>query len=90
MMSIDAFSQFADGPSDPASRCFPIIPHASNDLPMATKALYVGTGGHVMLRPIGSEADVLFRNISSGSTIDVRVRAVRAAGTTASDIVGLA
>ncbi len=89
-MPTDSFQQFADSPSDPATRCFAIAPHASDDLPMDTKAIYVGTAGHIALRAIGDAADVTLRNVPAGSIIDIRVRAVRSAGTTASDLVGLA
>lgn len=55
-----------------------------------TKAIFVGTGGDVVLRAVESSGDVTFRNIASGSILDVRVSAIRATGTSAADIVGLA
>lgn len=89
-MPIDSFSGFVDSPIAPASRCFSIVPSDETELAVVTKALYVGSGGDVVLRAVDAVADVAFRNVSAGSTLDVRVRAVRAAGTTAADIVGLA
>jgi hypothetical protein len=89
-MPNDNFGQFADSPSAPATRCFVITPHATNDLITDTKAFYVGGAGDVTLRAIGDDSDVLLKNIAAGSIIDVRVRAVRAVGTTATFIVGLA
>ncbi len=86
----DPFASAVDSVTAPASDCFQITPDDTNDLSQATKALYVGTGGNIVLRSVGSENDVTLRNVVGGSIIDIRTRAVRATGTTASDIVGLA
>jgi hypothetical protein len=67
-----------------------VTPHATNEINPIPKALYVGTGGDITLRTVDGPADVLFRNLASGSILDVRAQFIRAAGTTASDIVGLA
>lgn len=89
-MSADSFSGYADSLTAPASNCFAITPSDTAELAIVTKALYVGTGGDVVLRPVNGSADVTFRNVPDGGIIDVRTRAVRAFGTTAADIVGLA
>ncbi|TNE33771.1 MAG: hypothetical protein EP350_03410 [Alphaproteobacteria bacterium] len=89
-MPKDNFQSTSDSVTAPASRCFEITPNDSVELVEATKAIYVGTGGDVTLRSLDSAADVTFRNIQDGSIIDVRVSALRATGTSASDIVGLA
>lgn len=89
-MTDDPFRALTDSPMAPASRCFAIVPSDSEDLQLATKALYVGQAGDVTLRSVRGSADVTFRNIPAGATLDVRVCAVRATGTTASDLVGLA
>lgn len=73
----------------PSSGCFEITLDDSQDLERATKALYVGSGGDIVLRPVGSNKDVTFRNTISGSILDIRVRAVRASGTSAQFLVGL-
>jgi hypothetical protein len=86
----DPFAGQADSTMSPATRCFAVTPSDSADLPQATKALYVGTAGDVVLLSIDSAASVAFRNVPAGSILDVRARAVRATGTTAADIVGLA
>lgn len=54
------------------------------------KALYVGAGGTVVVRGVDATSDVAFRNVVSGQVLDVRARFIRASGTTATDIVGLA
>ena len=57
-------------------------------LPRPTKAIYVGTGGAVTLRGVDGAADVTYRNVPSGSYLEVCAAFVRATGTTASDLVG--
>lgn len=86
----DQFENYIDSPVAPAESCFAITPSNSQDLEIATKALFIGTGGDVALVPIRGTGPVVFRNVQSGSIIDVRVRAVKASGTTAENIVGLA
>lgn len=89
-MPADSFTGYSDSPFAPASTCFAINPSDSADLDAVTKAVYVGTGGDLVVRPVAGAADVVFRNVPSGGIIDVRVKAIRASGTTALDLVGLA
>ena len=89
-MPLDTFSGYADSPMAPAGRCFAVTPSDTLDLPRVTKAVYVGTGRDVVLLPAEDAGAVTFRNVPAGAILDVRVRAVRATGTTAADIVGLA
>jgi hypothetical protein len=90
VMQKDPFHNSSGSLIAPSDDCFTIVPDDLLDIARATKAIYIGTGGDVTLRPLRSESDVVFRNLVSGSILDVRVGAVRATGTTASDIVGLA
>lgn len=83
------FHTFADSPTAPSLDCFAITPDDGQDLPEVTKAIYIGEGGDVILRPALGNEDILFRNVPTGYILDVRVRAVRATGTTASALVGL-
>lgn len=89
-MTIDKFETAAQSVSAPAASCFSITPSDTDNLAEATKALYVGVGGTVTLRAAASMLDVTFVGVPSGSILPVRVYAVRATGTTASDIIGLA
>ena len=89
-MPFDNYAPNADSPSSPARDCFAIAPDDALELTAVTKAIYVGTGGDVVLRAVESVSDVTFRNVPSGAILDVRVAAIRSIGTTASDIVGLA
>ncbi|MEL7444647.1 MAG: hypothetical protein AAGK02_02405 [Pseudomonadota bacterium] len=89
-MFADPFENSSDSLIAPARDCFTITPDDSADLTRGTKAIYVGNGGDIVIRAVDAGQDVTFRNVISGSILDVRVRAVRATGTTASELVGLA
>jgi len=79
-----------NGLADPARMAFAVTPHATNEIDPLPKAIYVGTGGDIVGRAAGSSADVTFKNLASGQTLDVRLQYVRASGTTATNLVGLA
>lgn len=85
----DAFSGSVDSVIAPATRAVAVVPHDVNALADVPKALFVGTGGHVVLRGAGGGADVTFKNVADGTVLPVRAQFVRATGTTAADIVGL-
>ena len=89
-MTFDPFSNSADSLTAPAAQCFIITPSDTAELTQATKAIFVGEGGDVQLLSIENDAPVTFRNLPSGSTLDVRVRQVLQTGTSATDIIGLA
>ncbi len=89
-MPFDPFESSSDSLIAPAKAAFAIAPDDVADLPGATKAVYVGTGGDITARPVDGDSDVTFRNVVSGTILPVRLRAVRAGGTTAADLVGLA
>lgn len=88
-MPNDPYFSQADTVNDPARAPFAIVPHDVNALPIVPKALYVGSGGSVVLRGVDGAADVTFKNVASGQVLDVRALYLRATGTTAADIVGL-
>lgn len=68
---------------------FPITPSDTEEFKVV-KALYIGTGGNITVETPKSTAPVTFFNVPDAFILDVRAYAVRATGTTASDIVGLA
>ena len=79
-----------DSPIAPAQNCFAIEPSDTAELAAVTKALFIGEGGDVTLRTLRGTADVTFRNLPNAYVLDVRAIAVRATGTSAGNIVGLA
>lgn len=86
----DPFANQVDSLCTPSRAPFAIVPQDGTGLPIVPKAIYVGTGGTVVLRGIDGVADVTLRNVPSGQILDIRASHVRATGTTASDLVGLA
>jgi hypothetical protein len=89
-MPIDSFRAMSDSPLAASRAPFAIVPHDSNEIAVTPKALYVGTAGNLVLRGIDAIADVTLKNVPAGAILDVRAQYVRATGTTAADIVGLA
>jgi hypothetical protein len=85
----DNFETLADSPEQPARLLFSITPHATNEIDPLPKAVFVGSGGTLTCRAADSSADVTL-NVQSGQVIDARIRYIRAAGTTASNLVGMA
>ncbi len=85
----DTFNTEIDTISSPARLAYAITPHATNEIDPLPKAIYVGTAGNITLRTVGGSADVVFKNVLAGQILDVRARFIRAAGTTAADIIGL-
>lgn len=88
-MATDRFKTY-DNESAPSRSPYSVTPSDSVELPSIPKSLYIGTGGTVVLRGIDGAADVIFKNVANGQTIDVCAQYVRATGTTATDIVALA
>ncbi|WP_375290990.1 hypothetical protein [Qipengyuania sp.] len=86
----DAFARRADSAEAPSANPYAIVPSDAAPLVATPKALYVGSGGTVVLRTAGGAADVTFANVASGQILPVRAQFVRATGTTAADIVALA
>jgi len=84
----DQFAGTLDSVSSPATRAVAVVPHDVNALADVPKALFVGTGGTLVLRGAGN-ADTIFKNVPDGSVLPFRAQFVRATGTTAADIVAL-
>jgi hypothetical protein len=88
-MTVDPFEHYSDSLTAPAKAAFAITPDDNADLPIVPKAIFIGTGGDLVVRAVDSDLDVTFANLPDGAILPVRVRAVRATGSTAADIVGL-
>jgi hypothetical protein len=85
----DNFASLAAGLDSPAARTFTITKHDTNEVAEVTRALYVGTGGTLAITDAAGNDTVLV-NVASGAILPIRVRRVKATGSTAADIVGLA
>lgn len=87
---MDAFASYTDSIDAPARDCFAIAPSDTVPLTSVTKAIYVGGTGDVLLKSVDGVADVNFTAVPAGAILPVRAEFVRAAGTTATGLVGLA
>lgn len=74
--------------SGPATDLLPVTPDDALDLPQAALALYVETGGTVVLDTLSGDAP---RSVTVGdrALLPVAVRRVRATGTTAAGLHAL-
>ena len=86
----DSFQGTTDSLNAPARNAFAIALSDTVALPLLPKAIYVGTGGTIVLRGVDATGDVTLKNVGAGQIIDIRASHVRATGTTAADLVGLA
>jgi len=73
----------------PAFNAEDVTPHNDNDLPNASRAIYVGGTGDLSVVMVNGGAAVVFKNVVSGSLLPIRAARVRATDTTATDIVCL-
>lgn len=78
-----------DALSSPATQALAVTPHDVNAIAGTPKALFIGTGGNLVVRGVNDTADITFKNLPAGSVLPFRAQYVRATGTTASDIVAL-
>ncbi|ODT76277.1 spike base protein, RCAP_Rcc01079 family [Devosia sp.] len=84
----DRYADYVSGLESPAQHGFAATPSNSADLPEVTRALYVGGAGAVAVI-LASGAELSFAGVASGTILPLRVRRLKASGTTASNVVGL-
>lgn len=82
------YSGRADAISAPAQGGFAITPSDSSDLAAETRGLWVGASGDLAL-VLASGDEVILAGAIAGSLLPLRVRRVKATGTTATSLVGL-
>jgi len=84
----DPFASFQPTIDGPAENAFAIgTADYGSALSTAARALYVGTGGSVVVETVGG-GEVTFTNVADGSFLPVRAAAIGTA-TDATDLVGL-
>jgi len=86
----DFFANHSSGLDSPATRAFAIVPDDNNDLAVIPRALYTGRGGSIVLALLDDVAEVTLLSVPAGIVLPLRARRVKATGTTATDMVGLA
>lgn len=87
--AFDRFDRSGDSPSSPARDAFMVAPHDTTALARLPKALLIGIGGTLTLRAVDAAADIAV-TVTAGQIVPIRASHVRATGTTAGQIVGLA
>lgn len=65
-----------------------VTPSDSTVLPADVRALYVGTGGNLVVTDQAG-TDATFPNVPTGALLPIRATKVKATGTTASTIIAL-
>lgn len=83
----DPYSNVFDAPAASSTAPYAITPSDTAALTTVPKGIYVGKGGEVTLRGVGSDADVTYRNLPDASYIAIRASHVRATGTTATHLI---
>lgn len=84
----DEFEHFESGLTSPAAAAWTITPDDVADLPHATRGIYVGQSGDVMVEMVSGDT-VTFPNLQAGMIYALRVMKVFASGTTATGLVGV-
>lgn len=84
----DEFEDHQTGLTSPAWGAAAIAPSDAGQLPLTTRAIYVGQGGNLRLRMASNDV-VTFFAVPAGSLLPLRVAQVLATGTTAAGLVGL-
>lgn len=77
--------------SMPPENAGAIVPNDSNDLPVVTRAIYVGVTGDITVHMVGAApgSNVLLKNAQAGSMLPVRVDRVLQTGTNATNLIAL-
>lgn len=88
MPATDQQQGFLEGMTSPADNAAAVTPSDTTDLTFISRALYVGTGGNIVVTMMGG-GDVTFSNIPDGTILPIRVSRVKSTSTTASNIVNI-
>lgn len=73
-------------PTDSAATAYAVTKSDTIQLNPVPRGLYIGTGGNVTLRPVGSDTDVTYKNVPNGGYLGVAALFIRES-TTAADII---
>lgn len=89
MPAIDQFAGAGHNILAPFADAAAVTPDDNADLTFATRGLMVGAAGDVAVQMLKTKAVVTLRALQPGTVYPIRVSRVMAAGTTATNIVGL-
>ena len=85
---MDSFKNLSDSPDFSARKLVAVTPHNSNDLAYTTKALFIGTGGNIVVLAEDDTVAVTLK-VTDGQILPVRAIRVLETNTTATGIVGM-
>lgn len=88
-MAKDEFEAAIDTAGAAARGTMPVTPSDDAPLRLLPKAIYVGTGGDLVMRGPKDEAAATWRNVPDGALIPFRPAQIMATGTTAADMLAL-
>lgn len=78
----DVFNNPVTMMQDPIGNAYEVEPHATDDLPIITRAIYIGGAGDLTCRLYKDAEDVTFSSLPAGSLLPLRVASVRDTSTT--------
>lgn len=84
MPAVDSFQHLSRVSS--LTRAEAVTPHNTNELTNVSRAIYVGTGGNVVVVMQGG-AEVTLAGVEASTWLPIRIKKVKLTGTTASNIV---
>lgn len=84
---MNPFAHHARSISGPATDAMPVTPDDANDLPVIAIALYVETGGTVIVDTVAGGTRSI--SVADFSVLPIGIRRVHATGTTASGLHAL-
>lgn len=87
MAAFDKYKKFVSTLDSPGVHALSVTPNDTTDLTVVSRSVYVGTGGNLEAILAGDTTSVIFMNVPAGSMLPIRVSRIRAAGTTASNIL---
>lgn len=89
VVATDKLKHYKPLQSVTASQGFTIVPSDTDELPAVTTKLWVGSTGDISVILAGDTVAVILKSIPAGTMLDLRIKQVKASGTTASNMVGL-
>lgn len=85
----DPWEKRGNSIDSPAENAAAVSKDDDNDLPTATRALYIGGDGNVSVDMVGGQESIVFVGLTAGTILPIRATRVNSTGTTATNIVAL-
>jgi hypothetical protein len=85
----DRFAMLGPDVINPARKLVALTAHDSTNFTDVPKAIYVGTGGTVVILAADDSLAVTLTNVPSGAILPIQAQRINATSTTASGFVGL-